>query len=136
MFYTKSKLPGGGRVKTEITDRNVYTKCPICGRELPVDLAEIFLDGEGDLFSTNVLCSRCAQKSTEAQTGAPEAKIAWLTHEGLAWLVNTLARFGYADEIQDLCDLYMVDRPEALNDIDCSGFGSALVRRVLGAAED
>ena len=136
MFYTKSRLPGGERVKTEITDGNVFTKCAICGRELPVDLAEVLSDGEGDLFSTSILCARCSQGSMKARDSVPEAKIALLTQEGLVWLAHPLTRFGYADEIQELCALYMVDRPEDLSAMDCTGFGSALVRRVLGALED
>ena len=47
MFYLKTQMPNGGVAKTEITDENVYTRCPDCGRELPVDLVEVFSDGKG-----------------------------------------------------------------------------------------
>lgn len=65
MFYIKTKLPSGKTVKTEITDENVYTRCPECGREIPVDLAKVFSDGEGDLFSTSIICSACTKKRVE-----------------------------------------------------------------------
>ena len=136
MFYTKSRLPGGGRVKTEITDGNVFTKCSVCGRELPVDLAEILSDSEGDLFSTSVVCSRCSERKLDTPAGKSESLPASLTHDGLIWLVRTLVRFGYADEIQELYDLYRVDGPEDLSAAECAGFGSALVRRAIGAEEN
>ncbi|GHU53456.1 hypothetical protein FACS1894132_05660 [Clostridia bacterium] len=77
MFYTKTKLPTGRTVKTEITDENVFTKCPECGCELPVDLAEILSDGESDLFSTSIICSRCTAKRT--QSHLRESATIWLS---------------------------------------------------------
>ena len=46
MFYIKTKQHSGKMVSTEITDENVFTRCPECGREMPVDLAEIFADAK------------------------------------------------------------------------------------------
>ena len=42
MFYIKTKLPDGKTVKTDVTDENVFTRCPECGKEIGVDLAELF----------------------------------------------------------------------------------------------
>ena len=61
MFYVKTQLTGGVSVKTEITDENVFCRCPDCGSEVSVDLAEVFNDGEGDLFGTAVLCCECTK---------------------------------------------------------------------------
>ena len=59
MFYAKEKLSENAELAVELTEGNVYCKCPVCGREVPVDLAAVFADGEGDLASTAVLCAHC-----------------------------------------------------------------------------
>lgn len=61
MFYVKQNF-GCAEVTTEITDENVFTRCPKCGKEIAVDLVELFSDGEGDLFSTTCLCRECSKK--------------------------------------------------------------------------
>ncbi len=58
MFYMKHK----GK-KLEIYEDNVFTLCPICGREHPVDLMSIL--PEGDLYGTNVYCTDCSKKIIE-----------------------------------------------------------------------
>ena len=68
MFYLKTQMPNGGVAKTEITDENVYTRCPDCGRELPVDLVEVFSDGKGDLYSTSIICSACTKQRGAKRT--------------------------------------------------------------------
>lgn len=71
MFYVKQDF-GYAEVKTEITDENVFTICPECGRELNVDLVELFRDGESDLCSTSVLCSVCSKKMWREEREAYE----------------------------------------------------------------
>lgn len=61
MFYVKTSF-GYTDVVTEIHDDNVFTRCPECGSELNVDLAEVFADGESDLESTSIICSACTKK--------------------------------------------------------------------------
>ena len=39
--------------------------CPICGKEFAVDIADIFRDGESDLYGTAVFCPDCARKYAE-----------------------------------------------------------------------
>lgn len=62
MFYTKAKLSDGVTIKTEITDENVFTVCPECGKEFPIDLEGEIRHGGADLYSTQVLCSECSAK--------------------------------------------------------------------------
>ena len=62
MFYIKTELPDGKTVKTEVTDENVFTRCPGCGDEVSVDLAELFSDSESDLYGTAVYCDKCSRK--------------------------------------------------------------------------
>lgn len=60
MFYLKTRK---GR-NLYIEDDNVFTTCPICGTEFTVDIADIFRDGESDLYGTAVFCPDCARKHT------------------------------------------------------------------------
>lgn len=59
MFYTKY----GGKRKV-ITSRNVYTRCPECGREYQIDLAETIQPGQFDFEATRVLCADCSMRKT------------------------------------------------------------------------
>jgi DNA-directed RNA polymerase subunit RPC12/RpoP len=65
MFYVKTSF-GYADVITEIHDDNVFSKCPECGREVQVDLAEVFKGEEVDLYGTSVLCTECTKKRLEA----------------------------------------------------------------------
>ncbi len=62
MFYVKEQFNETVVVSTEINDKNVFCHCPHCGVEVQVDLAEVFADGDVDLFGTAVLCGECSKK--------------------------------------------------------------------------
>lgn len=62
MFYVKERLNEAMEISIEITDENVFCHCPMCGFEVPVDIAEILSDGESDLFGTSVFCDECGKK--------------------------------------------------------------------------
>lgn len=62
MFYVKEKLNDSMEISIEVTDENVFTHCPGCGDEVCVDLAELFSDGEADLFGTAVYCDKCSRR--------------------------------------------------------------------------
>ena len=106
MFYIKTKQHSGKMVSTEITDENVFTRCPECGREMPVDLAEIFADGEGDLFSTQVLCAACAKRSAENRRSSKDPKLAT---DGITVLANVLRKAGYWKELSALFDQFEIE---------------------------
>lgn len=59
--YVKEPLTDGVDVTVEINDENVFGHCPVCGKEIPVDLESILKEGDGDLFGTAVLCDECAK---------------------------------------------------------------------------
>lgn len=69
MFYVKEKLSDAVAVSIEITDENVFTRCPGCGDEVSVDLAELFSDGESDLYGTAVYCDECSRKIRNERYG-------------------------------------------------------------------
>ena len=51
MFYVKTQLTEETTLTTEITDENVFTRCPRCGSEISVDLADILADGDFKLHA-------------------------------------------------------------------------------------
>lgn len=57
MFYMKHK---GKRL--EIREDNVFTICPLCGREHAVDLQDILSYEHSDLYGTNVYCQQCSEQ--------------------------------------------------------------------------
>lgn len=57
MFYLKHE----GK-KLDIREDNVFTVCPICGKEHAVDLHDILEGGEADLYGTAVYCPDCAKQ--------------------------------------------------------------------------
>lgn len=61
MFYVKEKLSDSAEINVEINDENVYCRCPKCGCEVCVDLAEILSDGVSDLVGTAIYCSKCSK---------------------------------------------------------------------------
>lgn len=101
MFYLKTKLANGKVVKADITDENVFTLCPSCARELSVDLVEVFSEGEGDLYSTSIICSACTKKRKHIDN----IKI---TVDGIALLSDTLCQAGYGKQVYDLFDEYEI----------------------------
>lgn len=66
MFYVKTEINDETTIKTEITDENVFTVCPECGVEFPVDLHEVIENG-GDLYGTAVYCPKCSAEKIEAK---------------------------------------------------------------------
>lgn len=64
MFYVKTKLANGVILRSEITNENVYTTCPLCGREHSIDLEDVLTDG--GLYGTQVYCTKCSHKRKTA----------------------------------------------------------------------
>lgn len=123
MFYLKTKLANGKVVKTDITDENVFTRCPDCGRELPIDLVEVFSDGEGDLFSTSIICSACTKKHAEKLRHIDSIKI---TVDGIVLLSDTLCQAGYGEQVYDLFDEYEIKAVQELVPEQYEPFADAL----------
>ncbi len=123
MFYLKTELANGKVVKIDITDENVFTRCQDCGRELPVDLVEILSDGEGDLFSTSIICSACTQKRAEKCRHNDCIKI---TADGIALLLDVLYQAGYSAQVQDLFAEYEIEAVQELVPEQYESFADAL----------
>jgi len=65
MFYVREKINNTVEITVEIHDDNVFCTCPGCGCKVGVDLAELFSDGEGDLYGTAVYCKECSRSRLE-----------------------------------------------------------------------
>ena len=124
MFYIKIRTANGTVIKTDITDKNVFTCCPKCGKELPVDLAEFFSDGEGDLFSSGIICSACA-KEHKKRRFLDDCNI---TIDGLALLSDVLCQTGYGEQVQQvLYDHFMVESVGDLKPDQYRSYANALI---------
>ena len=69
MFYVKEPINDAMEVTVEINDENVFCLCPVCGREVLVNLEEVLGDEKGDLFGTAVLCEDCSRELMEVRDG-------------------------------------------------------------------
>ena len=61
MLYVKAKTDEA-EIKVVITDENVYTVCPDCGKEHMVDIIDLCENGDFDLYGTSVYCPECGKK--------------------------------------------------------------------------
>lgn len=67
MFYVKTPLSASTAIVTEITDENVFTRCPDCGAELCIDLNDVIdEDGQIDLYGLGVCCPECSRARWKA----------------------------------------------------------------------
>jgi hypothetical protein len=132
MFYIKSKLRNGETVKTDITDENVFTCCPECGRELLVDISEILSDGEGDLFSTNIICCACTKKRHVKNRHIDGLTI---TVDGLALLSDVLCNAGYGEQVFDLFNKFEIEDIKELTPEQYDLFADALSELATGGVE-
>ena len=123
MFYIKTKLPDGKMVKTDVTDENVFTHCPECGKEISIDLAELFSDGNGDLYSSAVICEGCMAKRIKKYKHLKDINI---TADGLALLSEVLIEAGYGEEIQVILSGYDADDLKGLPEELYYDFAAAL----------
>ena len=65
MFYIRVPLSDAVSLCVKIRTGCVFTRCACCGREMTVDLADVFANGEKELDNTDVLCRECAALLTE-----------------------------------------------------------------------
>lgn len=67
MFYVKTLISANTAIVTEITDKNVFTRCPDCGAEICIDLNDVIdEDGQLDLYGLGVCCPECSRARWKA----------------------------------------------------------------------
>lgn len=63
MFYVKTRLDPETVIEVDITDENVFTRCPECGAEVQIDLNDMVDEGgQLDLYGVSVCCEVCSRK--------------------------------------------------------------------------
>lgn len=67
MFYVKSQIGENSAIVTEITDENVFTRCPDCGSEIAVDLSDLADEGQHDLFGPGRLLPGVQPRPVESR---------------------------------------------------------------------
>ena len=72
MFYIRTKLSEGTTITAPLTRSNVFTICPVCGKEHHVDpvevvedLSDFTADGSFDPFSADICCPECSKRRIE-----------------------------------------------------------------------
>lgn len=61
MFFVREKISDTVEITVEIHDDNVFCTCPGCSCEVEINLAELFSNGNGDLYGTAVYCPECSR---------------------------------------------------------------------------
>ena len=60
MIYVKAPLNDHAAIEIGIRSDNTFTRCPKCGREVPVDLTE-FMEDEGfSVTESEIMCEKCS----------------------------------------------------------------------------
>ena len=60
MFYVKKALDDEMTIAIDVTDENVFCKCPCCGDEIQVDLGKLMKEPMAELIDTSVMCDNCS----------------------------------------------------------------------------
>jgi len=58
MFYVKTHLDKDTTIAVNITTENVFTRCEHCGKEIPVDLEDFFVECEAPVLDGKSFCSK------------------------------------------------------------------------------
>lgn len=58
-FIPKLTLSENSKVITRLSDKNVYSICPKCGKEIQVNLSDVLKEEDTDLHTTCVYCKSC-----------------------------------------------------------------------------
>lgn len=65
-YYVKATTKNGGVIRVSIAADNVFTHCPVCGKEHRInDFIDLVRSGDFDLYGTAIYCERCAKKRIE-----------------------------------------------------------------------
>lgn len=69
-YYVKGHTEAGRPFTVTIEDDNIFTRCPVCGREHHADILELSRDGGFDLYGTAVFCRECSENHRSKRKGS------------------------------------------------------------------
>lgn len=123
MFYLKTKLANGKVIKTEITDENVFTRCPDCGRECRSILWRFSLTAKVTSFpqaSSALPAPRNAPKSVDTMAASKLRSTVSLCFRTCS------VRRAISAQVQDLFDEYEIEAVQELAPEQFEPFADAL----------
>lgn len=64
MLYIKAKINDQVELKVDLYEDEIFTACPICGNEIPVDTDELvsIIQSGADFAGTSIYCNGCYPK--------------------------------------------------------------------------
>lgn len=62
MFYVKTNISDDVEIKVDLYDDEIFTQCPKCGKEIPVETEDLKLVlKDGDFASSSLYCEECSK---------------------------------------------------------------------------
>ena len=121
MIYIKTKLKDGRIMKSGIQENNAYAMCNECGKEIPVQLGEVFSTDSADPLGADIICPKCTKKYFLKQKP---------TMEEIVLLTTVLCRLGYSKQILCLYDDFGISAIQELSVQDYGEYVNALLSAV------
>lgn len=122
MIYTKTKQKDGKIACSAVTEKNTFTRCVICGKEIQMGLQQLILAGVQDPYDTEVHCSECSAKMMHRGDINIDTAIR---------LIEVLNDMGYGMEVYGLCEDFDVQDVRTLAPEEYEQFVDELLGRVL-----
>jgi hypothetical protein len=68
MLFVKAKINEEIEIKVPLYSDQIYSNCPVCGKETEIDegVLHSILEEDGDFSSTSVYCDPCSDKYQES----------------------------------------------------------------------
>lgn len=118
MLYIKTKLEDGRTVKSRIKANNTFAKCSECGKEVPVQLGELFAAENADPLYTDIVCPECTKKRFAKQD---------ITMEDMVLLATALCKIGFCKEVLCLYTDFGIEAIQELKPEEYRDFADALL---------
>ena len=118
MLYIKTKLKDGRTVKSGIKENNTFARCSECGKEVPVQLGELFAAENADPLYTDIVCPECTKKHFAKQN---------ITMEDMVLLATALCRLGFCRQLLSLYTDFGIEAIQELESEEYRNFADALL---------
>ena len=118
MLYIKTKLKDGRTVKSGIKANNTFAKCSECGKEVPVQLGELFAAENADPLFMDIVCPQCTKKRFAKRD---------ITMEDMVLLASALCRIGFCKQVLCLYIDFGIEAIQELGPEEYRDFADALL---------
>lgn len=118
MLYIKTKLKDGRTVKSGIKANNTFASCSECGKEVHVNLGELFATENVDPLYTDIVCPECTKKRFAKKN---------ITTEDMVLLATALCRFGFCKQLLSLYTDFGIKAIQELEPEKYKSFADALL---------